>query len=129
MAAVDDNLARELEASAHALGLDVLLEAHDEAELDRALRLRSRLIGINNRDLRTFDTALETSERLAQMIPPDRVVIGESGIEAPADLARLAAVGINAFLVGESLMRQTNVEAATRALLRRDHHSRASAAE
>jgi indole-3-glycerol phosphate synthase len=129
MAAVDDNLARDLEASAHALGLDVLLEVHDEAELDRALRLRSRLIGINNRDLRTFDTALETSERLAQMIPPERVVIGESGIEAPADLARLAAVGINAFLVGESLMRQTNVEAATRALLRRDHHSRVSAAE
>jgi indole-3-glycerol phosphate synthase len=129
MAAVDDNLARDLEASAHALGLDVLLEVHDEAELDRALRLRSRLIGINNRDLRTFDTALETSERLAQMIPPDRVVIGESGIEAPADLARLAAVGINAFLVGESLMRQTNVEAATRALLQRDHRSRVSAAE
>jgi indole-3-glycerol phosphate synthase len=128
MAGVDDNVARDLEESALALGLDVLLEVHDEAELDRALRLRSRLIGINNRDLRTFDTALETSERLADMIPPDRVVIAESGIETPADLARLAAVGINAFLVGESLMRQNDVEAATRALLRRDRAT-ASAAE
>jgi indole-3-glycerol phosphate synthase len=129
MAAVDDEVARDLEDAADALGLDVLLEVHDEAELDRALRLKSRLVGINNRDLRTFDTALETSERLAAMIPPDRVVVAESGIEAPADLARLADVGINAFLVGESLMRQPDVEAATRTLLQRDRIARASAAE
>jgi indole-3-glycerol phosphate synthase len=128
MAAVDDDVARDLEDAAHALGMDVLLEVHDEAELDRALRLRSRLIGINNRDLRTFDTMLETSERLAQMIPAGRVVVGESGIEKPADLARLASAGINAFLVGESLMRQADVAAATRALLQR-HHASASAAE
>jgi indole-3-glycerol phosphate synthase len=121
MAAVDDLVARDLEDTAHAFGLDVLLEIHDEAELDRALRLRSRLIGINNRDLRTFNTTLETSERLAAMIPSGRVVVGESGIEKPADLGRLAKIGINAFLVGESLMRQADVEAATRTLLERAH--------
>src|SRR5205823_2140877 len=89
------------------------------AELKRALRLKSKLIGINNRDLKTFQTTLATSERLARLIPPDRIVIGESGIFTPSDLASLAKIGIGAFLVGESLMRQTDVAAATRALLAR----------
>jgi indole-3-glycerol phosphate synthase len=118
-AAVDDACATELEAAAQALGMDALLEVHDEAELDRALRLKSKLIGVNNRDLKTFNTTLATSERLARLIPDDRIVIGESGIFTPDDLARLAKAGISTFLVGESLMRQTDVAAATRALLAR----------
>ena len=117
MAAVDDACAAELEGAALALGMDALLEVHNEDELKRALRLTSRLIGINNRDLKTFDTALATSERLARLIPGDRIVIGESGIFSPADIARLGKVGVNSFLVGESLMRQADVAAATRALL------------
>jgi indole-3-glycerol phosphate synthase len=120
MAAVEDEVAAELEAVAFAHGMDVLLEVHDERELERALRLHSRLIGINNRDLKTFATTLAVSERLAPLLPRDRVAVGESGLSAPADLARLAKVGISAFLVGESLMRQSDVEAATRALLRHD---------
>jgi indole-3-glycerol phosphate synthase len=120
MAAVDDRAAAELEASAFALGIDVLVEVHDEPELERALRLKSRFIGINNRNLRTFETTLATAERLAGLIPPGYVVVGESGIFAPADLARLAKAGIATFLVGESLMRQADVAAATRALLARN---------
>jgi indole-3-glycerol phosphate synthase len=119
MAAVDDICAAELEAAALALGMDVLIETHDEEELDRALRLKSKLIGINNRDLKTFATTLAISERLAPRVPPERIIVGESGIFAPSDLARLAKLGISVFLVGESLMRQDDVAAATRALLAR----------
>jgi len=120
MAAVDDACAAELEAAAFALSMDVLVEVHDEAELARALRLKSRLIGINNRNLKTFVTTLATAERLAPLLPRGYVVVGESGIFAPDDLARLAKVGIATFLVGESLMRQSDVAAATRTLLARN---------
>jgi indole-3-glycerol phosphate synthase len=119
MAGVDDGCAAELEAAAASLAMDVLVEIHDEAELQRALRLQSRLIGINNRDLKTFATSLTTCERLARLVPPGHVIVGESGIFTPADLTRLAEAGVSAFLVGESLMRQDDVAAATRALLAR----------
>jgi indole-3-glycerol phosphate synthase len=117
MAGVTDAAATDIENSALALSMDVLVEVHDEAELDRALRLRSRLIGINNRDLHTFKTTLEVTERLAPKIPKDRVVVAESGLNTAADLARLAALGVSTFLIGESLMRQADVAAATRAIL------------
>jgi indole-3-glycerol phosphate synthase len=119
MAAVDDACAAELEAVAAALGMDALIEVHDEQELDRALRLRSRLLGINNRNLKTFETTLATCEQLARRVPADRIIVGESGIFTPDDLARLGNAGISTFLVGESLMRQDDVTAATRALLAR----------
>jgi indole-3-glycerol phosphate synthase len=117
MAMIDDALAAELESAAEHWGLDVLIEVHDEDELARALKLRSRMIGINNRNLHTFETTLATTERLAPMIPKDRMIVGESGLFTPSDLARLAGVGVNAFLIGESLMRQQDVAAATRAIL------------
>jgi len=117
MAAVDDALARDLEWAARTCGMDLLAEVHDEAELDRALHLGTKLIGINNRDLKTFDTTLATTERLAPRVPQDRMVVAESGISTHADVTRLAQSGVRTFLVGESLMRQSDVAAATRALL------------
>jgi indole-3-glycerol phosphate synthase len=119
MAAVDDAAAKAIEDAVFANGMDVLLEVHQEDELTRALKLRSRLIGINNRDLHTFQTSLAVSERLGPKIPRDRIVVAESGFNSSADLARLAAIGIRTFLVGESLMRQADVTAATRGLLTR----------
>ena len=117
MAAVDDDLARTLNKAAHDLGMDVLIEVHNESELERALALEGRLIGVNNRDLHSFETSLAVSERLAPHIPADRLVVAESGISVHADCQRLARAGIEAFLVGESLMRQQDVSVATRALL------------
>ena len=117
MAEVDDGLARELAASAAEWGMDAIVEVHDAAELDRALALPCRLIGINNRNLKTFETTLATTEHLAPRVPKDRIVIGESGIFTPADIARLKRVGVGTFLVGESLMRQADVTSATQALL------------
>jgi len=117
MAAVDDDCARTLNKTAHDLGLDVLIEAHDERELARALALEGRLIGINNRDLRTFETSLEVCERLSRLIPAGKIAVAESGISQHADCRRLAKAGIETFLVGEALMRQADVALATRTLL------------
>ena len=118
VAALDDAAMAEIEDAALAEGLDVLIEVHDEAEMARALtRLRSRLIGVNNRNLKTFEVDLHTTERLAAMVPDDVLLVCESGIATHADIGRIAAAGVRTFLVGESLMRQSDVEAATRMLL------------
>ena len=117
MAALADNQAAELEAAAFGLGMDVLVEVHNREELDRALRLESPLLGINNRNLKTLTVDLATTEELAANLPKGRMLVSESGIYRTADLERLAHVGASCFLVGESLMKQQDVEAATRALL------------
>jgi indole-3-glycerol phosphate synthase len=117
MASVSDAQAHELEQTAQDWGMDVLIEVHDHAELDRALVLQSPLIGINNRNLKTFDVTLDTTRDLSKFIPADRMIVCESGLFTPSDLADMAAFGARAFLIGESLMRQDDVATATRQLL------------
>jgi len=117
MAALTDAQALELEGIARDLDLDVLAEVHDAAELDRALGLQTNLIGINNRNLKTLETSIDTTIALAPLVPPDRLLVTESGIRGHDDLRRLAAVSAHCLLVGESLLRQPDIEAATRALL------------
>jgi indole-3-glycerol phosphate synthase len=117
LAALTDEQAVELEALARALDMDVLAEVHDHRELQRALGLQTKLIGINNRNLKTLQTDLSVTETLAPHVPPDRFLISESGMRSPADLRGLAGLGVGAFLVGETLMRQADVAAATRTLL------------
>ncbi len=126
MAMIDDVLARELEAAAFDWGMDVMAEVHDRAELDRALKLNTRLIGINNRNLNTFETSLATGEQLAAHVPDDCLLVGESGLASADDLARLANAGITSFLIGESLMRHDDVAAATRAILTQPANVRAA---
>lgn len=117
LASVSDTQAAELEAAAFEQGMDVLLEVHDRAELDRACLLKSPLMGINNRNLHTFEVTLETTRQLARHVPEDRLIVSESGLFTPADLADVAAYGARCFLIGEALMRQPDVAAATRAIL------------
>jgi indole-3-glycerol phosphate synthase len=117
LSTVDDDTATAVEDTAREFGMDVLVEVHDTEELERAARLRSRLIGINNRNLKTMETSLATAENLAPRVPEGKVIVGESGLRTPEDLRRMAAAGITAFLVGESLARVDDVESATRALL------------
>ncbi len=117
LAALGDAQAAELESLAQELGMDVLLEVHNQAELERALQLRSPLLGINNRNLKTLAVDLATTEELGSQVPPDHLLIAESGLHSPADLARMERAGAGCFLIGESLMRQTDVAAATSALL------------
>jgi len=117
MASLSDDQAAELEAAATEWGMDVLIEVHDRAELDRAQLLKSPLIGINNRNLHSFDVTLDTTRQLARLVPEDRLIVSESGLYTPDDLADLARFGARCFLIGESLMRQADVAAATRAIL------------
>lgn len=117
MAAVSDDLALELEEAAMAWSMDVLIEVHNQAELDRATKLKSPLIGINNRDLHTFETTLDTTRGLAKFVPPERTIVSESGLTGPKDLADMAMYGVRSFLIGEMLMRKDDVTAATRDLL------------
>lgn len=117
MAAIDDGQAGELTSTASELGMDVLVEVHDRRELDRAVKLEAHLIGINNRNLATLEVSIATTEALAPLVPPDRLVVSESGLSTSRDLSHLATKGVSCFLVGESLMRQADVESATRALL------------
>lgn len=116
-AAVDDTLMLELESAAHERGMDCLVEVHDESEMERASRLKSRLIGVNNRDLKRFVIDIGITERIAPLAPEGTLLVSESGINTHADLLRLSTSGTRTFLVGESLMRQDDVEGATRALL------------
>jgi len=117
MASVSDAQAAELEAAAFDWGMDVLIEVHDAEELDRATALKSPLLGINNRNLKTFEVTLDTTRTLSKKVPADRMIVAESGLSGPEDLADLARYGALTFLIGESLMRQADVAAATRALL------------
>jgi len=119
LATVSDEQANELEAAAQEWGMDALLEVHNAAELDRASRLSSRMIGINNRDLKTFETSLDTTRNLSKLVPADRLIVSESGLSTPEDLADMALYGARCFLIGESLMRHADVAAATGALLAR----------
>jgi indole-3-glycerol phosphate synthase len=121
MASVSDAQARELEDAAFEQGMDVLIEVHDAPELERAALLKSPMIGINNRNLHSFEVTLQTTRDLARRVPEDRMIISESGLFTPADLADVARFGARSFLIGESLMRQTDVEAATRAILAKSH--------
>ena len=117
MASVSDTQAQELEDAAFGWGMDVLIEVHNAEELDRASLLKSPLMGINNRNLKTFETTLDTTRTLSKRVPVDRLMVSESGLNTPQDLADMARYGARCFLIGESLMRQDNVESATRALL------------
>ena len=117
MASVSDTLAAELEEAAFGWGMDALIEVHDADELERALKLKSPLIGINNRNLKTFELTLDTTRELSKQVPEDRILVCESGLYTPADLADMASYGARSFLIGESLMRQDDVEDATRTLL------------
>ncbi|WP_170759851.1 indole-3-glycerol phosphate synthase TrpC [Ruegeria lacuscaerulensis] len=117
MASVEDSQAEELEQTAFDWGMDVLIEVHDEAELERATQLKSPLIGINNRNLKTFETTLDTTRHLSKLVPGDRTIVCESGLSTPEDLADIARYGARCFLIGESLMRQNDVAAATRNLM------------
>lgn len=117
MASVSDAQAQELEDAAFSWGMDVLIEVHDADELERALALKSPLLGINNRNLKTFETTLDTTRELSRRVPADRVLVSESGLNTTADLADMAQYGARTFLIGESLMRQEDVETATRTIL------------